>query len=263
MRVCSVAVVVCVALTFVWAALSIPVTAVAKKPNKPGGGKTEIRLARILFVDSPRIKWDGQAACTDPILNEVWDYWDYRDPDLTADPNCIGCRIDVSGGGRVFFFTATRFDRWLTLDLTPTEDDPAPFVDETGDGPNIDFLVYPETDNAPPINEEDTFIDNVKGTISLPNMFKKRATRQPLDLTIRRFNSTGGGWEPVGWSLHSVDDLYILDTADKDVRILTTVNPDDPSGESDADLFELWHEGVTVGIYHIPLTWKMRIIPAP
>lgn len=240
------------------------VEAKGKPGGGGGGGNTEIRLARILFVDSPGIRWDGQSSCWDPVFEEGWDYWDHRDPVLTLDPDCEPCRIDVSGGGRVFFFTATRFERWLTLDFRPNPDvpHPDPYVDADGNGPNIDADVYPAgTVNAPPVNA-DTFVDNVKATIALQAMFKKNATRHPLDMTIRVHDPDTGGWAPTGWSLHSIYDLYIVDDPDdENVRILTTKNPQ--TGDHDAAFFELWHNGETVGIYYFPLTWEMRLIAAP
>jgi len=234
-----------------------------------GGGTTEITLARIQFVEESGIRSDGQATCTDVDLGDVWDYWDIRDPVLVPDPDDPdGCgpfasRIDVSGGGRVKFFT-TEGSRWLTLDFSPPFlPDESPFDldgDQDGDGipdgPNIDDKVYPETVDAPPINP-DTFVDNVKATITMDSMFKKSGTRQPLDLTIRR--GEGEGWGPAGWSLHSMSDLYIVnDPNDKDVRTLTTRNPQ--TGEHDSAWFELWQNGETVGIYYFPLTWEMRMV---
>ena len=104
-------------------------------------------------------------------------------------------------------------------------------------------------------------MDNVKCTIPLDTMFKKNANRQPLDLTIRSYS---GGWSPSGWSLHSIDDLYItIDPQDENLRTLQTANPTDPSGETDADLFELRRDGIAVGTYRIHLTWTMRIVSAP
>lgn len=252
----------CLVVAAVWAMLAVPSSALAKKPGG-SGGNTNIRLARIYFLDSPRIKCDGME-CPDQD-GVIWHYWDSRDPDFASDPECVGCRIDVSGGGRVDFFTATQRPRWLTLDLTPTADDPAPFneppFDATGlgTGPDIDS-VYDETIDGLPYND-DPFVDNVKGTIILPNMFKKSASRQAFDLTIRRFNPDAGGWPPAGWSLHSIDDLYIEETSDPDVRRLTTFNRQ--TGKHDACWFELWQNGETVGIYSMPLTWEMRIVPAP
>lgn len=232
----------------------------AKGKPGGGGGKTEVRLARILFVDSPGIRWDEQSSCTDPILGETWDYWDYRDPVLN-DPACIPCRIDVSGGGRVKFFTTGWRDRWLTLDFRANSDlHPDPYFDTEGNGPNIDAKVYPGTLNAPTI-EADDLIDNVKATITLSGMFKKTATRQPLDVTVRVYNEEGGGWPGAGWSLHSQVDLYILDTEDPSVRTLTTRNP--VTEDQDAALFDLWNNGVKVGTYYFPLEWEMRILAAP
>jgi hypothetical protein len=258
----------CLVVAAVWAMLAVPSSTLAKKGGN-GGGNTNIRLARIYFLDSPRIKGDGME-CPDQD-GVIWHYWDSRDPDFVSDPECVGCRIDVSGGGRVFFFTATQRPRWLTLDLTPTADDPAPFneppFDENGLGTGLDIdSVYDETIDGLPI-DPNTFVDNVKGTISLPNMFKKTASRQAFDLTIRRFNPETGGWPPAGWSLHSIDDLYIEETSDPNVRRLTTKNPQ--TGKHDARWFELWQSGetagsyTTVGIYSMRMTWEMRIIPAP
>ena len=249
----------------VWLWMAFGMEAVGK-PGKKGGGNTEVRLARILFVDSPGIRWDGASSCVDPVLGETWDYWhywDYRDPVLTLDPACEPCRIDVSGGGRVKFFTATAFERWLTLDFRPNPDfpHPAPYMDPAGNGPGIDTQVYPGTTNAPP-TIADTFVDNVKGTINLDSMFKKNVTRHRLDLTIRRQQDGATGWGPAGWSLHSIVDLHIVDDPqDNDVRVLTTRNPQ--TGEQDAAFFELWQNGETVGVYYFPLTWEMRLIAAP
>jgi hypothetical protein len=137
--------------------------------------------------------------------------------------------------------------------------DPAPLVDENGEGPDIDSKVYAGAKGDPDI-DPDTFIDNVKTHIKLGAMFKNRTTRQPLDLSIR-MRGQFGGWAPSAWSLHSVDDLYLLqDPNDKDIRTLTTF---DPSGQTNADFFELRHQGVTVGIYRIQLEWIMRIVSWP
>lgn len=126
-----------------------------KAKGKPSG-KTEARLARILFDDSPGIRWDGQDSCVDPVLDEAWDYWDYRDPVLTLDPACIPCRIDVSGGGRLKFFTTGQRDRWLTLDFAANAAmHPDPYFDANGNGPNIDSKVYPGKLYAPTINPND------------------------------------------------------------------------------------------------------------
>jgi len=241
------------------------------------GGDGGYRMARINLGDSSRISSDDQAFCVDATRPDdpIWDYWDQHDTTLTDQNDVLqedGVETSVSGGGRLFFYTLGRIgvlpvepDRWLVLDLTPDPDDPIPFVDEYGDGPNIDEDAYGDAgpdDPVPPINEN-TYVDNVKCTIALDVMFKKRATRQPLTVQVRR-PAPAGGWEPAGWSLKSVEDLHIVkDPDDKNVRILTTANPDDPTGENDADLFELWHNGEVVGVYCIPLSWKMRVVDAP
>jgi len=270
----SISVAGCLVLAIACCVLAISGTAMAKKPEKPGGGKTSLRLGRIDFTYSPRIGWDGVAFCEDGTrpADPIWEYWDQHDTELTEQNPVIpedGVETSISGGGRLFFFTVGRVDvlpvqpdRWLVLDLTPVPGyDPAPFEDENGEGLDIDGEVYPGTFNAPPI-DTDPFIDNVKGTIALGQMFKKGATRQALDLTIRVRTTEDGGWPPAGWLLHSVEDLYIIeDPDDKNVRTLTTANPDDPSGDSDADIFELWQEGVVVGVYRIPLTWTIRMVP--
>lgn len=246
--------------------------------GKGGGkGRGDYRMARIDLGDSSRIKSDGQAFCVDESdPDAIWDYWDQHDTALTdQNPGVLqedGVETSVSGGGRLFFYTLGRIgvlpvepDRWLVLDLAPDPDDPIPFVDEYGNGPNIDQDAYGNAgldDPVPPTNEN-TYVDNVKCTIALDVMFKKRATRQPLTVQVCR-PASAGGWEPAGWGLHSVEGLYIVeDPDDKNVRILTTANPDDPTGENDADLFELWHNGEVVGVYCIPLSWKMQVVDAP
>lgn len=257
-----------VALCFTFGA-----TDVAFAKGRPGGGgNTKIRLARILFVEESGIRWDGQASCSDPVLPEDWDYWDHRDPVLTLDPVCevFSSRIDVSGGGRVKFFTTGQRDRWLTFDFSPPfgpneipyDADGDQDGDGIPDGPNIDVKVYPGTDYAPSLINPDTYVDSVKTTITLDTMFKRNATRQPLDITVRLFNAAAGGWQGAHWSIHSVLDLYIVDDpSDPDVRTLQTMNP--VTGQHDAALFELRHNGETVGFYEFPLTWKMRILSAP
>lgn len=280
-RFCFAGITVAVVLAIAWPILVCHGTALAKKPSGGGGGggNTGMQVARIQFTDPSRINSDGQASCADG-AGESWDYWDQFDTPLwTQCPDVLpehGIETSVSGGGRLFFFTNGRSgvlpvqpQRWLALDLTPDPFDPdeVPF-DEDDDGipdsPDIDERVYPEGTVYAPETDARPFMDNVKGTIALDAMFKRNATRQPLDLTIRRFNAGTGGWAPSGWSLHSIDDLYItINPQDKDLRTLQTANPNDPSGSTDADLFELWRDGVTVGIYRIPLKWNMRIVSAP
>jgi len=259
---CVMVVTASLVLAAFWAVLATPETALAKKPDKPpgGGGKTSVRLTRIDFTYSPRIQWDGVATCTDLTRPDdpIWDYWDDRDVALGYTE--MGCRNGVSGGGRLKFSTTRKVGvdssgslRWLVLDLTPQPEDPDPFVDENDEGLDIDTNVYPGTYYAPPINR-DTFIDNVKTGISLDRMFKKGATRQPLNINIR-VNPDDSGWPPSGYSLRWRADLYIIETADPDVRILET--------GLDEDLADLFYEGVVVGTYSMPLTWTMRIVPSP
>lgn len=264
----------------VWV-LALSGTGFAGKPAKPPGGGDDgtasYSVARIYFANSPRIKWDDQAFCMplSRLGDPIWHYWDQHDTALAgqwpSNPE-YGIETSVSGGGRLFFFTLGRIgvlpvepDRWLVLDLTPTGADPAPYDDgdeETDYGPDIDTKVYPAgTLFAPPTNEN-TFVDNVKCTISLDVMFKKNTTRQPLSIQVRKPVPTGG-WAPAGWSLHSVTDLYVVQKVggDKNVRTLTTTNPQ--TGESDAEEFELWNEGVVVGRYCIPLKWIIRLVEVP
>lgn len=242
----------------IWVA--VPIDRAAGKGPKGGEGKTEIRLARILHLDSPGIQSHTDAPSGwDPMDEVLWDYWDFRDSILALNPERDPCRIDVSGGGRVKYFTTGQRDCWLTFNFveTPGFPHPSPYPG----GPNIDQQVYSGKLYAPEI-DPDPMIDNVKTTITLSVMFKKNATRQPLDIPIRAWNEDGGGWPGTGWSLHSVNDLYIWeDSEDPDVRILTTMNPE--TMQHDATVFELWNNGQTVGVYQFPLTWTMRIVPAP
>jgi hypothetical protein len=244
---CVMVVTACLVMATFWAVLATPETALAKKPDKPpggGGGKTSIRLARIDFTNSPRIQWDGVEACGD------WEYWDERDVALGCTGE-MGCRADVSGGGRLKFFTIWQGDnnsgspRWLVLNFGNA-------IGDSNPNPNIDLLIYKSGyQNNPPIDPT-SGLDNVKTVISLDRMFKKGATRQPLTISIR-VNPDGSGWPPSGYSLRWRADLYITETADPDVRILET--------GLDEDLADLWHEGVVVGTYRMPLEWTMRLVP--
>lgn len=263
-NVCLIGLAACVVLAAVVGILAFSGTSLAGKPEK----KITYNVARISFTESSRIQWDGVASCTDPAGGADIHYWDQHDTAVTGgEPDANGIETSVSGGGRLFFFTLAGVgrlpvqpDRWLVLDLTP------PGGIDDGKGPNIDKNVYSPEDRpwTPSINPN-TYIDNVKCCISLDVMFKKNATRQPLILSVRKATPEGY-WAPAGWTLRSVDDLYIVETGDKKVRLLTTANPD--TNESDADLFELRKaneagEMVTVGTYRIPLTWTIRLVEEP
>lgn len=236
----------CTMLAGVWMVLEAPETALAKKPDSPpGGDKTTVRLARIAFTNSPRIQSDGVAMCGD------WDYWDERDLALQCSEG-MQCRVDVSGGGRVKFGTAWQADdnsgspRWLTLNFNDGG--------SSNQNPNIDALIYQDGyHNNPPVNPE-LGCDNVKTGIGLDRMFKNTATRQPLVISIV-VSPDGDGWPPSGYSLRRREDLYIVETADPDVRTLKT-------GELEGErLADLVCDGVVVGTYTMPLEWTMQLVP--
>jgi hypothetical protein len=264
--------------------------AMAAKGGKGGGqggsGGDVPDLTRIT-VDQPansptlypRIGWDLQATAT--VVNDVeWDYWDYRDAGVTGvdvDTDTYACRIDVSGGGRVKFFTTMKRPRWFTLDLTPNPYDPAPMggywdednqvmvIDPNG-GPDIDAVYYGSEEIYRPEINPDTYIDNVKFTITLSEMFKKNVTRQELEIQIRKRGENG--WVGSGWNLRSVNDLYVIPDPDfpddPTWRTLTTLNPD--SGFNDVAEFHLRYRGpdddvsTVVGKYFIPLSWRMQLV---
>lgn len=221
-----------------------------------GGGKTNSRVVRIYFEDSPRILTDGVTPSNvDPEypLDPTWDYWDQKDLVLENDAH-QGSQSNLSGGGRLHFFTFSESSqpvsyRYLVLDLTPGPGDPAP--------PDIDAEVYPGTTDPPPISE-DPYIDNVKTSVNVGGMFRKGVTRHPFRINIRH-NVTGGGWAPTGYTLVWLTDLHIVeDPGDKNVRTLTTQNPD--TGKQDAAIAELRLDGETLGTYYIPLDWVMRAV---
>jgi hypothetical protein len=55
-----------------------------------------------------------------------------------------------------------------------------------------------------------------------------------------------------------LEDLYVIDTGDKDLRILTTADPD---GIDDADEAQLWlGDGVLAGSGSLPVTIYVRRI---